>query len=50
MAKEYQDPMHLFRATTEFDDDFRLMINPLHLYKPLDNASSLNQLLDEINY
>ncbi len=50
MAREYLDPMHLFRATTDFDDDYRLMINPLHLYKPLDNASSLNHLLDELNY
>ena len=50
IAREYQDPMHLFRSTTDFDDDFRLMINPLHLYKPIDNASNLNYLLDELNY
>ena len=42
IAREYQDPMHLFRSTTDFDDDFRQMINPLHLYKPIDNASNLN--------
>jgi hypothetical protein len=42
MAREYLDPMHLFRATSEFDDDFRAMINPLHLYKPIDNICGIS--------
>ena len=35
LSQEFNDPSHLFRATTEFDDDFRLIMNPLHIYKPM---------------
>ncbi len=32
ISKEYNDPMHLFRATHEFEDDYKQMLNPLHIY------------------
>ena len=31
MAREYQDPMHQFSSTNDFEEDFRQMIKPLHI-------------------
>ena len=31
-GREYQDPACLFRATNDFEDDFRLIQNPLHIF------------------
>ena len=41
MRKEYFDPAHLFRATVEFNDDYRLMQNPLHIFEANDKLREL---------
>ena len=48
ISREYNDPAHLFRATTEFSDDHKLIQNPLHLFKPLSNSSPIQSLIDDL--
>lgn len=47
ISREYNDPMHLFRATNEFEDDFRQILNPLHIYQPLDSQAHIMQMIEE---
>lgn len=46
IQKEYDDPACMFRATSEFEDDYKQIRNPLHIYKPLQNNSPIMKLLD----
>jgi hypothetical protein len=48
IAKEFMDPAHFFRASTDFDDDPLKILSPLHLYHPLDNRSPIMQLISEL--
>lgn len=48
-AKEYNDPQHLFRASADFDDDYKMIRNPLHIFcKPPENDTFINSLLEEL--
>lgn len=47
IGREYNDPSSLFRASSEFGDDYRQIQNPLHLYQPLSNRSILTELIAE---
>ena len=46
MSKEYYDPASLFRATVEFDDDYRFIQNPLHIFTAADDK--LREMFNDI--
>eukprot|EP00347_Sterkiella_histriomuscorum_P018502 403345268 len=46
MCKEFYDPGYLFRATSELDDDIKLIQNPLHIYQASQQIKTFyNELL-----